>query len=665
MCGIAGFWNLRTGRPADPSAIRAATRSLIHRGPDEEGYLVDGALALGSRRLTVVDPRGGRQPMGNEDGSVHVVFNGEIYNHGELRVELQGAGHRFRTRSDTEVLVHAWEEWGPDGLERLNGMFALAVWDARRRCLLLGRDRLGIKPLYVWDGPEGMAFGSELKAVVALPWVPLEWDLEAVDDFMTYEYVPAPGCILRNARKLRPGHWLLYREGDGGAGRLRRYWAMQGKEDPPRAPSPGSPAGDGSRRKGASRQGPRIDPREAAFELRERLRTAVRRRLMADVPLGAFLSGGIDSSAVVALMAGELGEGVRTFSLGFRDASYDERHHARAVAEDFGTHHREGLVEPEVVELAERLAGHFDEPFADVSAFPTFQLSRLARKDVTVVLSGDGGDELLAGYDHYRADRWARRLGRVLRTGGWEAAEAVLDRLPPSPRKKGPVNLAKRFVEGARRPADLEHARWWVFQDLAQRRALYAPELAEALGGRDCFGAYRERLREGAERGFDGLNRQLYADLTGYLPDDILAKVDRMSMAVSLEARVPFLDHELVEHVVGLPGEWKLRGRTTKWLLKEAMRGVLPPAVLGRGKEGFSIPLKNWLRGPLEPFMRDLLDEGRLRERGWFAPAEVRRLVEEHVQGRENHAHRLWCLMSLELSMRSLAVRVVTPSGRP
>jgi len=646
MCGIAGFWHFRSGRPADPGMIRRMTATLRHRGPDEDGYHLDGSLALGMRRLSVVDPSGGSQPMSSEDGAVQVVFNGEIYNHVELRRTLEDRGHRFRSRSDTEVLAHGYEEWGPALLGRLNGMFALAIWDRRQSRLLLARDPLGIKPLYVAEGPEGIVFGSELKAVLASSTLPLDWNLEALDDFMTYEYVPAPASIVRGVEKLRPGHRILYRADRPGARDEQRFWGLEAAD----GPAGSSAAAD-------------RDPGAVAAELRERLGEAVRRRMEADVPLGAFLSGGVDSSAIVALMrdaSGGDGASIRTFSLGFGDPSYDEREHARRVAGHLGTRHVEREVTPEVGEMAARVMGHFDEPFADVSAFPTLLLSALAREEVTVALSGDGGDELFAGYDLYRAHRWAARLRWLGGRAGWTVADRVLDLARPSPTKKGPLNMVQRFAEGMLRPADLEHARWWVFQDLDQRRALYGDELLRELGGRDCFGHYRERLREGTERGFRGLQRQLYSDVTGYLPDDILTKVDRMSMAVSLEARVPFLDHEFVEFAMGIPAEWKLRGGRSKWILKEAMRGDLPASVLERGKEGFSMPMKNWLRGPLRPLMEDLL-EG-VSRRGWFRADELRRLQAEHVAGRRNHAHRLWCLMSLELALRGLEGARVTMS---
>ena len=632
MCGIAGYWSFRSGRPADADVLESMTGTLTHRGPDEDGFFLRGAVGLGNRRLQVVDPEGGHQPMANEDGTIQLVYNGEIYNHTELRRELERAGHRFRTRSDTEAIVHAYEEWGPACVERFNGMFAFALWDGRRRRLFLARDRLGIKPLYYHLGAEGLTFGSELKAVVAAPWVPLEWDMEAVDDFLTYEFVPAPRSIVAGVAKLPAASWLLL-EADRPAAHPspHRYWGLE-----------------------AGRLMAPATVEEAASGLRDRLGTAVSRRLMADVPLGAFLSGGIDSSIVVGSMSRELAAAPLTFSLGFDDRSYDELHHARAVAAHFRTRHQEARVTPDVVAMAGELAGFYDEPFADVSAFPTWLLSSLARQDVTVALSGDGGDELFAGYDHYRAHRWAHRLRHIARTRGWAAVDRLLERVPPTSAKKGVVNKAKRFVEGSRRPEDLEHARWLVFWDLAERRALYSRDAAEAVRGRDCFAWYRSLLREGADRGFTGLQRQLYSDIRGYLADDILVKVDRASMASSLEVRVPFLDHEVVEYAMTLPDRWKLRGGQSKWILKQAFATMLPPATLRRDKQGFSMPMKNWLRGPLQPMMEDLLAPERVRERGWYDAGQVAGLVAEHVRGSHNHAHRLWCLMALELSLAGL-----------
>jgi asparagine synthase (glutamine-hydrolysing) len=632
MCGIAGFWNHRHDAPAADGVIRSMAATIAHRGPDEDGFFVAGSVALGMRRLSVVDPTGGHQPMANEDGSIRLVYNGEVYNHALLRDELTAKGHCFRTRSDTEVIVHAYEEWGTRCVERFNGMFAFALWDGARRRLVLARDRLGIKPLYFYEGPHGLVFGSELKAVIAAPWVPLEWDVAAVDDFLTYEYVPAPRSIVSGVLKLPAGTVRVYQATAGGVSAIsRRFWRPHAGAEPP------------------------VDPLSAAEELKCRLSRSVKRRLMADVPLGAFLSGGIDSSVIVALMSNDAAAEVRSFSLGFADRSYNELPYSRIVARHFATKHREEVVTPEIGELASRLAAYFDEPFGDVSAFPTYMISVLARRDVTVALSGDGGDELFAGYDQYHAHRWAHRLRHIVGTRPWLFADRLLDGLPPTTQKKGVINRAKRFAEGVRRPADLEHARWWVFSDLIQRRELFTPELHDAVQDRDPFAFYRERLAEADAAGFRGLQRQLYADITGYLADDILTKVDRMSMAVSLETRVPFLDHEVVEYALAIPDAWKLRGSAGKWILKKAFAGVLPPAILQRGKQGFSMPMKNWLRDPLRPLLGDLLAESRVRDRGWFRPDEVRLLTDEHMRGQENHAHRLWCMMSLELSQRALS----------
>jgi len=627
MCGIAGYYNFGNDGTSRPDVIREMTSTLAHRGPDEEACWAKDGVGFGIRRLRVVDPEGGHQPMPNEDGTVRVIFNGEIYNHSQLRTELSGLGHRFQSRSDTEVIVHAYEEWGAACVDRFNGMFAFAVWDDPQKRLFLARDRLGIKPLFVHESPSGVVFGSELKAVLTAPWVPFEWDLEAIDSFLTYEYVPAPQTIVAGIKKFPTATTAAYSA--DGRKQTRRYWRLE--------------AGSES-----------ADARVAASRLRELLADSVGLRLLADVPVGLFLSGGLDSTTLAALASRASAAPVETFTIGFEDASYDEREYARIAARHFGTHHFERTVEPAVVELAERLAWSLDEPFADVSTFPTYLVSAHARESVTVALSGDGGDELFAGYDQYRADQWASRLRRATAGRPWQVVDALLERIPPTEKKKGAVNFAKRFVEGLRYPADLEHARWWIFTGPRERQALLSRSLRERLSDHDPLEHYRSRLREGEAAGFRGLQRQLYADITGYLPDDILTKVDRMSMAVSLEARVPFLDHRVVEHAMTIPGEWKLRRGESKWILKRALGELLPPTILNRRKQGFSMPMKNWLRGPLEPLLREMTTPDRVRERGWFEGAEVERLRSEHLAGVANHAHRLWCLISLELSLAHL-----------
>ena len=610
--------------------------SLRHRGPDDGGVVLDGDVGLGMRRLKVVDLDGGRQPMTADDIAT-VVFNGEVYNHATLRAELESKGHRFRSRSDTEVILRGFLEWDVDVFRRLNGMFAIAIWDRRDQRLILGRDRIGIKPLYVHWGEQGLTFGSELKAVLGAPWVRFELDLDAIDDFLTYEFVPAPRSLIAGVEKLEVGTYLVCTR-DSTTPRRSRYWTLTAGAERPTS----------------------ID--QAASGVRDMMSKAVDRRLMADVPLGAFLSGGVDSSIIVGLMTDKVSEIVRSFSLGFDDPSYDELHYARTVAEHYGTNHRDQQVTVNVVDTLDGVLDALDEPFGDVSAFPMYLISRMAREDVTVVLSGDGGDELFAGYDAYKAQRWARRLQWLTHSPLGGVMDRVLDGIPPTSKKKGLTNKAKRFLEGAKRPTDLEHARWWVFWDLEERKGIWTGDALRQVQERDPFGFYRTRMQEAERNGFHGVQRQLYADVTGYLVDDILVKVDRMSMAHSLEARVPFLDHEFVEYAMSIPAEWKLRGNQTKWILKRAFANTLPRLVQRRGKEGFSIPMKNWLRGPLQNRLRDTLSSERIRARGWFNEHTVTQQINEHVNGTHNHAHRLWCLMALELSIQRLETRVTERS---
>ncbi len=623
MCGIVAIVERDLARPVSLEEVERMVRRLVHRGPDEQGTVAVGGVGLGMRRLSIVDLAGGRQPFANEDESVWLVANGEIYNCGTLRADLAGRGHRFRSRSDIEVLVHAYEEWGETFLTRVHGMFALALWDARSRTLLAARDRAGEKPLYYAATPDGLRLASEIKALLSKADVPRELDEEGLDQFLTYEYILAPRTIFRHIRKLPAAHYLVYRDGRLD---LRRYWDPRGVERRPWTEA------------------------EAAQALRTRLEEAVASQMMADVPVGAFLSGGVDSSAVVACMsraARAAGNAIATFSMGFADGSYNELPYAREVAAHFGTQHHEGLVTPDVGDLFERLVVHLDEPFADVSLFPTYLVSRLAREHVKVALTGDGGDELFGGYDTYVADRVARGLARFAP----DAAIAVVHRLaalwPPSERKKGLVNKVKRFVQGlAEQPADIAHYRWMSFLGPAAKRRLYTPALRATLAGSDVYRPIREVL--GALGGDDVLNRQLYADFSVYLADDILVKVDRMSMATSLETRAPFLDVGVMELAFSMPGRLKVRGGRRKIVLRRALEGLVPPRILTRSKEGFSIPMKNWLRRDLKPLLVDLLAPERVARRGLFEPREVARLVREHLAGRENHAHVLFSLMVFE-----------------
>jgi len=620
MCGIVGIVERDLSRPVLAGDLARMVRTLHHRGPDEEGSVTLNGVGLGMRRLAIVDLASGQQPILNEAGDIKVVANGEIYNFQELRQELEGHGHVFRSRaSDIEVLVHAYEQWGEDFLPKLRGMFALALWDGRTRTLIAARDRAGEKPLYWTQTPRALLLASEVKALLVRPDVSRELDPVALDQFLTYEYILTPLTILKGVHKIPPAHFLRYRDGEVS---VHRYWdaaavpLREWRDD------------------------------DAAEALKAALRKAVRRQLMADVPLGAFLSGGIDSSSIVAFMSEAVSRPVNSFSIGFSDGSYNELPYAREVAALFKTNHRERSVSPDLGDLFERLVVHLDEPFADVSLFPTFSVSELAREHVKVVLSGDGGDELFGGYDAYQAQALAARLG-WLGEALLPAIAGVAAALPPTDKKKGLVNKVKRFSAGAATaPADLGHYRWMVYLGSRAKARLYHGGLRDALRSHDVYAPVRDALARFGQD--DVLNRQLYADLSLYLADDILVKVDRMSMATSLETRAPFLDGDVMELAFSMPGHLKIRNGERKWILKQAMRGTLPESILSRRKEGFSIPMKNWLRRELAPLMRDLLSVERVATRGLFDPKEVTALVDAHVSGRDNHAHTLFPLMVFE-----------------
>jgi asparagine synthase (glutamine-hydrolysing) len=619
MCGIVGLVESDPARPIPEAELQQMVRTLVHRGPDEEGHVILPGVGLAMRRLAIVDLAGGQQPFTNEAGDIQLVANGEIYNFPELRRELDSLGHTFRSHSDIEVLVHGYEQWGPGFLPRLRGMFALALWDGRTRTLLAARDRAGEKPLYWTNTPHGLRLASEVKALLVRPEVSRELNAEALDQFLTYEYILAPRTILKGVQKLPPGSYLTYRDGQV---EVKRYWdassvALKSWTDA-----------------------------EAIEALRDRMRHAVISQMMADVPLGAFLSGGIDSSTLVAFMAEASRLPINTFSMGFDDGSYNELAFAREVAAAFQTNHRERTVTPDLESLFDKLVVHLDEPFADVSMFPTYMVSSLAREHVTVALSGDGGDELFGGYDAYEAQALAAKLGG-LGEAVMPALAAVAATLPPTGKKKGLVNKVKRFTAGAATaPSDLGHYRWMVYMGAAAKARLYAGGLRDRLRAHDVYAPVRETLGRFSQD--DVLNRQLYADLSLYLADDILVKVDRMAMATSLETRAPFLDADVMELAFSMPAHLKIRNGERKWVLKQAMRGILPDGILTRKKEGFSIPIKNWLRRELQPLMRTLLAPDRIGARGLFEPAEVTRLMDDHVAGRENHAHTLFPLMVFE-----------------
>jgi asparagine synthase (glutamine-hydrolysing) len=619
MCGICGIVAWRSEALVDSAILKSMCRLLRHRGPDDEGYYADTVAQLAMRRLSILDLATGHQPIANEARTVWLVYNGEIYNYRELRRRLEQRGHIFASQSDSEVIVHAYEEYGDDCLAHFNGMFAIALWDALNRRLLLARDRIGIKPLYYWSGANQLVFGSELKAVMAYPGIAASLDAAALDQFLTLEYIPAPLTIFAGVRKLPAGHKLVFSP-SGLA--VTTYW------DVSFAPASG-------------------DQAVSAEALGALIQEAVQLQLISDVPLGALLSGGIDSSTVVAQMSALSAQPVQTFSIGFDDASYNELPYARVMAAHVGAKHTEQILQPDIAQLAHELVPHFDEPFADFSIFPTYLVSKLARPAVKVVLSGDGGDEVFGGYDTYVADRlerYYRRLPAGLRQQG---LPGLLSRLPPQPHKKGVINRAKRFVEGAALPPELQHTRWMMFMSEAERHALYRPEWRAAVPRHttaELLGAHFQKVAH-----CDPLAQQQYVDIKTYLADGILTKVDRMSMAASLEVRVPLLDHRIVELGLNLPARLKLAGGRTKQILRRAMRGQLPAGILNRPKQGFSIPLKHWLHGPLRPLMLDLLSAQTIRQRGYFNPETVAAWLSEHLGGYANHSHRLWALMVFEL----------------
>jgi len=617
MCGIAG---LATAGETPPRERVAAMCDVIrHRGPDGEGIHVGPGVGIGMRRLAIIDLVTGDQPVSNTAGTIHAVFNGEIYNYRELRRDLQARGHVFRSQGDSEVIPHLVEEYGLDALERLNGMFAIAVWDARQRSLLLARDRAGIKPLYYSLRGSTLYFGSEVKCILAAGGSAREIDPAGVDQLLTFEYTATPTTLLRDVHKLPAGGWLRWHEGRVEQGTYWRPRRAQPWHDEPE--------------------------HETAERVRRTLTTAVERQLVSDVPLGAFLSGGIDSSILVAAMAEVSPRPPQTFSVGFSDSSYDELAHARLVAKHCGTEHHEEVLTPDYLAMVPEVMGQLDQPIADFSVFPTLLVSRMARRNVTVALSGDGGDELFGGYDAYVADQWSQRTIDRLPAAGRALAQAVAERIPFGTGKRGLGNQVRRFVEGACLPAEWQHMRWMVFATQAQREALYTPEFRASLPG-DSGDVIRACLDNGTA---DRLGNQSWCDFRFYMRENILPKVDLMSMAVSLEARVPYLDNDVVDLAMSLPAHLRIRGGVRKYILKKAFAGRLPQATLKRGKEGFSVPIKNWLNAQWNGLMHDLLDPARLRRAGFFQPAAVTRLVAEHEARTHNHSHLLWAIMVFEL----------------
>lgn len=614
MCGICGVVAAEREGAPDLEAVARMSDRLVHRGPDDDGLFHEGPVALAARRLSIIDLDHGHQPIENEDKSAVVVQNGEIYNYRELKRELEGRGHRFATDCDTEVLVHLYEEHGEGFVERLRGMFAIALWDKRRRRLLLARDRFGIKPLYYRESGGGLAFASELKAMLELPGFSRQIDPKAVSAYLAFNSIPAPLTIFAEARKLPPGYLLTW---EGGEVRQRRY-ARPG-------PSPSIEQRRGS-----------ID--ELAAELREVLDDSVRAHLVADVPVGVLLSGGVDSGGLAALASAHAEEPLRTFSIGFEEAGFDELSRARLVAERYATDHHELVLRPDAVELLPKLVEAFDEPFGDSSALPTYIVSELAAGEVKTALSGEGGDELFGGYYTYVADLLARRVGRLA-----PLARPLAEALPSRTDRVGFDYKAKRFARAAALPPLERHHGWKEIFSAETKAELVGPH-ASAW---DPLDFYRERYAE--TEGAEPLARMQDLDLGIYMVDDLLVKTDRLSMAHSLELRVPFLDQKVAEFAFSLPTKMKVRGFEKKRLLRRALEPLLPKEIVHGRKQGFSIPIAAWLRGPLEPFAREVLAPGAVERQGLLDPAAVTPILDRHVAGREDLSRQIWGLMALTL----------------
>jgi asparagine synthase (glutamine-hydrolysing) len=633
MCGIAGFVDADrlaagdAGAPRLDSAFGLVHRMcevIRHRGPDDEGIHVESGVGLGMRRLSIIDLAGGRQPIHNETGTIWIVFNGEIYNHRELRAELESRGHVFATSSDTESIVHAYEEWGEEVFARLRGMFGIALWDGPNRTLLLARDRAGIKPLYYAARGGRLTFGSEIKSLLAANAFEPRLDLGALDHYLAFLYTPRDGSIFQGVRKVPPGHCLRWKDGRFD---VRQYWKIPATE-----PFRG-------------------DAREAVTALEHVLADAVRAHMISDVPLGAFLSGGVDSSAVVGFMARASSRPVQTFSIGFDDPRFDELEHARAVARHFGTDHHEFVVRPDGLSILDRLVWHFDEPFADSSAIPTWYVSEIASRHVTVVLSGDGGDELFGGYDRYFPPPRVAAFDRIPLPGLRRLAAVTWPRLPHGV----PGKALLRHVSKDDRGRYLDSI---AFYQADERSALFTDEVRRQIStsAEETLAAHFERFS-----GLPHQSRLMRFDFETYLPEDVLTKVDRMSMAHSIESRVPLLDNDVIDFAASLPTRFKIDGSTRKHVLKEVLRPMLPPSIVDRRKQGFGIPLGAWFQGGLTSVFSDVLSSPRARQRGYFDGRFVDRLIREQLAGTRDHSLRLWQLLVFELWHREY---LDSPAGR-
>ena len=623
MCGITGW--IRKGEAIDKGRFVSLTRSLSHRGPDGEGFYYHDTseyhLALGHRRLKIIDLVSGDQPMCNEDGSIWLVYNGEVYNFQQLREELVKKGHEFRSRSDTEVLIHLYEEKGIYFLDELNGMFAFALWDKNKEILFLARDRIGIKPLYYYSDGNEFAFASEIKPFLQLPGFKKEIDAESIHRYLTLQYIPSPLSIFKKVRKLPPAHYLVYHKGKIS---VSRYWNLDFLDAPD---------------KGEKFYQEKI---RAIFE------DATKLRLISDVPFGAFLSGGIDSTIVVGTMKKFLSEPVKTFSMGFNVSSFNELLYAKVAAENFSTEHHEFKVNPpNVLELLPTLTWHYDEPFADSSSIPTYMVSRIARGFVTMVLSGDGGDEVFGGYHRYLAEKILNIFYPFLLPFRLPFLKTALQNLPEGTRINDFSRRFKKLVTRMEMDPAVRYLSWLVLFDEERKRDLYSADFLGKVKDSDPLAPLHNYFSQPSSSSL--LSRSQFVDIMTYLPEDILTKVDRASMANSLECRVPLLDHRLVEFMSLTPPHYKLKGFQMKYILKKTFRDLLPPRIYYRGKHGFGVPLGKWFRKELKGFTWDTLTDERFSARGYFDPAKIRKLLDEHQRGQFDHSHRLWSLLILEL----------------
>lgn len=632
MCGITGArWRSESAAISEKT-LHAMADEIAHRGPDDrtfwrndrhvDAYGRAGGVALGFRRLSIIDLAGAAQPLACEDGSVQVIFNGEIYNYQSLRRRLEGTGHRFATEGDGEPIAHLYEDMGADAFAELNGMFAVAIWDARRHRLILARDRIGQKPLYYAANEDRIVFGSELKCLAAVEGVCNEVDPAAIDEFLTYQYIPHPGTIWKGVRKVPPGHYVVY---ENGVASVHRYWDFDPTVENP------------------------VDHDTAVDRVRELLTDSVRLRLQSDVPLGSFLSGGIDSSIVTALAQSQSREPVRTFSIGFPISDFDETQYAAEVAAHLGTRHQRFEVQPDAVGIIDQLVWHYDEPFGDSSAVPTYYLSQLTREHVTVALSGDGGDELFAGYDRYRALWLSQRLQRIFPVHRIPGLSLV-QRLPDSNRQRSLVRRGKRFLEALGQSDARRYLNWLQIFPESMRASLYRDDFVETLPGDDPF-EFLETVW-GASLGRDAVTRASMADILSYLPCDLCTKVDIASMANSLEVRQPMLDPRLVEFAAGMPVSMKFRGQRGKLILQDAFGDLIPESIFTRKKMGFGIPIAQWFRDELKPMVHETLlgDDSRLEN--YFRRETIQTLVTDHEGGKQNHGYRLWNLLILEKWLR-------------